>query len=147
MGAFRWTPEAVEAFEKRQAKFAAEGRVTTHRIEKTLPGVDIDAIHKNPKYRNKITVVDGIKFHSKREATRHADLVLLEKAGEISDLQRQVKFRLVVNEIAICSYIADFTYQQAGKLIVEDSKGFKTEGYKLKAKLMLACHGIAVLET
>ncbi len=99
------------------------------------------------KYRNEPQVVDGHRFPSKREARRYEALRLLERAGEISDLQLQVTFPLHVNGRKVCSYIADFVYQEDGQQVVEDCKGFRTPEYRLKAKLMLAVHGIAIKET
>ena len=98
------------------------------------------------KYGNKRTEVDGKSFASKKEAKVYQQLKLLEKAGQISDLQTQVTFRLDIDEHHICRYIADFVYIENGKRIVADAKGFKTPEYKLKKKLMLACHGIEILE-
>jgi hypothetical protein len=54
------------------------------------------------KYRNKITEIDGIKFHSQKEARRWQELKMLIKANKISDLERQVKFSLDVNGAHIC---------------------------------------------
>ena len=101
------------------------------------------------KYNAVITEVDGIRFASKKEANRWSELQLMVKAGEIRDLQRQVKFSLDVNGVHICNYIADFTYwdYRFCKTIVEDSKGKRIQPYPIKAKLMKACHGIEVFET
>lgn len=101
------------------------------------------------KYNAVITEVDGIKFHSKREATRYQELQLMERAGEIRDLKRQVKYSLDVNGVHICNYICDFQYfdYRFSKVIVEDVKGVKTDVYKQKKKLMKACHGIDIFET
>lgn len=76
-------------------------------------------------------------------------LRLLERAGKISDLKRQVSFELIPkqNGERACSYIADFTYWQDGQYVVEDCKGYRTEGYKIKRKLMLWVHGIKIHET
>jgi len=106
-------------------------------------------LQKNPKnkYRAIQTTVDGIKFHSGKEANRYLELKLLQRAGEISDLKLQIPFELWVNEIKICKYIADFAYKEKGKLVVEDSKGVLTDTYKLKKKLMKAIYNIEVLET
>lgn len=81
-------------------------------------------------------------------------MLLLERTGAIQNLQRQVKYELIpaqrvdgkVAERA-CSYIADFVYEQNGRQIVEDTKGFKTPEYRLKKKLLLYFHGIVVKET
>lgn len=100
-----------------------------------------------PKYRAVQTVVDGKKFASKKEARRYKELKLLTRAGEIAGLRCQVTFTLVVNDVHICKYIADFVYFENGKKIVEDTKGFLTKEYKLKRKLMKAVHGIEIRET
>ncbi len=73
----------------------------------------------------------------------------MEEQGEIYDLRVHPKpwFSLDVNGVHICSYAPDFTYWVKEEFVVEDVKGFLTETYKLKAKLMLACHGIEILET
>lgn len=124
---------------------------------------------KRSKYGNRKTVVDGVIFDSKKEAQRYRELLLLERAGTITDLQRQVKYVLIpaqrewVNEIYTkgtkkghfksgkvlekeCSYIADFVYIQNGAYVVEDTKGVRTEAYKIKRKLMLERYGIQIQE-
>lgn len=105
------------------------------------------------KYKSKKTDVDGITFASKKEAKRYSDLKLLEKAGIISDLQMQVKYELIpaqridgkVVERA-CAYVADFVYKEAGKTIVEDTKGVRTKDYIIKRKLLLYRYGIRIKE-
>ena len=100
------------------------------------------------KFGEKKTVVDGIKFDSGRESRRYLELKMLQKAGEIQGLRLQVPYLIVVNEKKICKYVADFVYTDTnGNEIVEDSKGFRTPEYRLKAKLMLAVHGIEIYET
>lgn len=100
------------------------------------------------KYGAKKTIVDGIKFDSKREANRYIELKLLERAGEIKNLELQPKFVLQpkyrkngkgIREIA---YIADFRYfdNRLDKLVVEDVKGVKTEVYRLKKKIVEYIH-------
>ena len=109
---------------------------------------------KKNKYRNEKITVNGIVFDSKREADRWADLNVLQRAGEISRLQRQVKYVLIPTQYdekkkvleRECSYIADFVYFKDGKLVVEDAKGFKTPEYRIKKKLMLLFHGVRVRE-
>ncbi len=106
---------------------------------------------KAPKYRNIKTVVDGITFDSIKESRRYGELKLLERSGRITGLQVQPSFRIVVNDCLICTYKADFCYttetpHAEGLLVVEDVKGFKTPVYRLKKKLMLAVHGIIVVE-
>ena len=102
---------------------------------------------KAPKYGNRRTVVDGLTFDSAKEARRYGELKLLERAGQITALELQPAFRLVVNNCLICTYKADFTYLDAEKQrIVEDVKGMKTPVYRLKKKLMLAVHGVEIFE-
>src|SRR5665213_1891634 len=97
------------------------------------------------KYGNRITKVGDLTFHSAREARRWGDLLMLERAGEISELRRQVPFPLDVNGVRATAYIADFAYRnKAGWLVVEDSKGVETEAFKIKRKLMLAVYGVQV---
>ncbi len=98
------------------------------------------------KYRNQKTVVDGAPFDSKKEAGRWCELLLLEKAGAISTLSRQVPFLIVINGVRVCKYTADFTYIENGVLVVEDAKGVRTTAYKLKKRLMKAVHGIEIHE-
>jgi hypothetical protein len=99
------------------------------------------------KFGAKKTVRDGILFHSKREADRYVDLQLLQRSGIITGLELQVKFSLDVNGVHIANYFADFRYREKGKTVVEDSKGFRTDVYGIKKKLMKACYGIEILET
>lgn len=115
------------------------------------------------KYKNKKIEVDGITFDSRKEAKRWLELRQLEQAGEITDLQRQVKFVLIPSQyidVPIdghrfekkcvereCSYKADFVYKDSfGAVCVEDSKGFKTKDYIIKRKLLLYVHGIQIKE-
>ncbi len=102
------------------------------------------------KYRNVKTVVDGITFDSKLEAKRYGELNLLERAGEIKELQLQQKFPLMSvtrqKTVALIGhYIADFTYQENGDFIVEDTKGLPTPLYKWKKKHFEA--GYQLLQT
>ena len=97
----------------------------------------------------KVTAPDGQKFDSMKEYNRYCVLKLLQRAGKISDLKRQVKFELIPKQEGelTCNYVADFTYYQNGEYIVEDVKGCKTDVYKIKKKLMLWVHGIRITET
>jgi hypothetical protein len=143
---FRMTHEQVEAHQRRIKKAADEGRVRTNVLGN--PG------EANPKNRGKRSKygaekveLEGMKFDSRKEAKRYTDLRLMEKAGDIANLKRQVPYELVVAFTLIATYKADFVYLKDGKEVVEDVKGYKTEIYKIKKKLMKACHGIEVLET
>lgn len=101
------------------------------------------------KYKNRKVERGGIQYDSKKEAARGAILELKQRAGEVSELKRQVKFTLqdsfkmpskktkqgfeTIKEIA---YIADFTYFMGGQFYIEDVKGYKTPEYKIKAKML-----------
>ena len=121
------------------------------------------------KYHSKKVTIGDEVFDSKKEAKRYQELLLLERAGEISNLQRQVKYVLIPAQKEPseqiytrgknrgyrkpgkvlereCSYVADFVYYQDGELIVEDTKGFRTKEYIIKRKLMLYMHGIRIKE-
>lgn len=106
-------------------------------------------ISYTPKYRNKKTSADGIRFDSKREANRYIELKLLERAGAIKDLRRQVPYVLINKSRygRAIKYVADFVYYEYGKLVVEDVKGVRTPVYKLKKRLMAEVYGIEVKET
>ena len=117
------------------------------------------------KYGNEKVSYDGMIFDSKKEYKRYRELLLLERAGAIHDLQRQVKFilihtqrepdrrgprggvikgKLLEKEV---SYIADFVYLDGtGKKVVEDTKGMRTKEYIIKRKLMLHIYGIKIIE-
>ena len=90
------------------------------------------------KYGNTKTVVDGMKFDSIGEANRYNDLKILERAGMINNLRFQVPFELIPKngDERPVKYIADFQYNENGKMIVEDFKGFHTKEYILKRKLL-----------
>ncbi len=117
------------------------------------------------KYHNrKVITSDGIEHASQKEANRWCELKLLERAGKIFGLQRQVKFTLIPAQYEEvieegkkpkkkllereCAYIADFVYYDAesGNLIVEDTKGVKTKDYVIKRKLMLCVHHVKIRE-
>lgn len=124
------------------------------------------------KYHSKKITRDGMTFDSLKEYRKFRELTLLEKAGEITDLKRQVEFELIpaqYEEIPtgevykrgerkgqpktkqVCveksvRYIADFTYTENGKKVVEDTKGVLTKDYILKRKMMLYFHGIKIKE-
>lgn len=111
---------------------------------------------RRSKYGAQKTEYDGIVFDSKHEAMRWRELALLQRAGEITDLQRQVKYILVpaqkdesgkIAERAV-SYVADFVYRDArsGEVVVEDAKGMHTREYIIKRKLVLYVHGIKIRE-
>ncbi len=100
------------------------------------------------KFGNIPQRVDGIFFHSKKEARHYKVLKAMQQAGIIRDLETQPKFKLDFNNVHICNYFADFQYfdNELNREIVVDVKGVKTQVYKRKKRLMLAIHGIEVEE-
>ena len=101
------------------------------------------------KYGNTKIRVDGRLFDSKAEAARWQELQLLERAGEITELERQVEYELIPKQKGerAVKYIADFRYiDHEGKTVVEDTKGVRTPVWIIKRKLMLRVHGIRVRE-
>ena len=119
------------------------------------------------KYNNKKCTVNGIIFDSRKEARRYQELLLLQRAGVIKNLQRQGKDVLIPAQYESyerygkngqeltpgkklvereCAYVADFVYLEGGKTVIEDTKGMKTKDYIIKRKLMLYIHGIRIRE-
>jgi len=94
-------------------------------------------ISKN-KYGAIKTVVDGITFHSKKEAERYKILALLESQGKINSLRLQPRIPLMVNGIKIGHYVGDFEYIHLGNKILEDVKSVatRTAVYKIKKKIL-----------
>lgn len=119
---------------------------------------------RNGKYNAQKCRIGDEVFDSKREMRRWNELIILEKAGEISGLKRQVKYILIPaqRETVIkkgvprqgkviereISYVADFVYydRKNQEVVVEDAKGFRNATYVIKRKLMLYVHGIRVRE-
>lgn len=123
---------------------------------------------KRNKYGNRKVTVDGEVFDSRHEYQRWCELRLLERAGKIHDLFRQVKFVLIPAQYEARErysqktgkrlqdgrqcveqpvyYIADFVYWEGDTMLVEDAKGVRTDAYIIKRKLMLERHGIRIRE-
>lgn len=120
------------------------------------------------KYKNRKITRNGETFDSLKEYRRYIELSLLEKAGTIQGLKRQVVFDLLpaqYEQVSIADYIkskgrkargkclersvkyvADFVYTENRKTVVEDVKGKRTKDYILKRKMMLYFHGIRIKE-
>lgn len=124
---------------------------------------------KNKYYNVKTRTSDGLVFDSTKEARRWEQLLLLQKAGKITSLERQVKYEIIPAQYETyerfskkgvrikdgqrlverkVEYVADFVYTDAesGESIVEDAKGIRTKDYIIKRKLMFAVHGIRIKE-
>jgi Protein of unknown function (DUF1064) len=106
------------------------------------------------KYGAVKTTVDGIRFHSAKEARRYQELKLLVKAGHIDSLELQPRFLLSAwrngRPVKLGEYVADFRYCLHGVVdggVVEDVKGIKTALYKWKKKHVEAQYGIVIRET
>lgn len=109
---------------------------------------------KPSKYKNVRVTIDGMTFDSAAEARRYCHLVMLQSAGRISNLTRQVSFVLAPPAVVAGKrkralvYQADFQYtDENGVTVVEDKKGMPTEAYKIKRHLMKTIHNIDILET
>lgn len=105
-----------------------------------------------PKYGNKkIKTTDGT-FDSTKEYYRYIELKDQLRKGFIKDLKRQVPFILIETQKGKTrterpvKYVADFVYDRAGDIVVEDVKGVRTKDYIIKRKLMLSVHGIEIQE-
>ena len=105
----------------------------------------------------------GNKYHaeksggyaSRKEHRRANELRLMQRAGLISDLRDQVSYELIPAQYDAkgkliersCAYVADFVYiDEKGNTVVEDTKGMRTDVYRIKRKLMLRIHGIRITE-
>lgn len=110
------------------------------------------ATKKRNKYKAKPVVVDGVRFASKLEYRRWCELVMLEKAGVITDLKRQIPFVLAPQvrfydekrAKPALRYFADFVYTENGLQVVEDAKGDQTGEFRTKRQLMISVHGIQI---
>jgi len=132
-------------------------------------GVKLEA--PRSKYGAKPLVVDGFRFDSRREAARYRELRLLEKAGQIADLELQPHYPIVVVEVwrlmrsaewvqipgdsviplIDCGrYTADFQYRDksTGAVVIEDvkSKPTRTTAYRLRKRLVEAIYGVKITE-
>ncbi len=92
---------------------------------------------------------DNITFDSKREMERYLQLKMLVRAGTIKNLELQPAFPLIVNKVKVCTYQADFRYEDLdGRDVIEDVKGARTATYRLKAKLFHAVFpALRIIET
>ena len=110
------------------------------------------------KFNAKKVTIKGETFASLAEARRWRDLTWLQRCGVIKGLERQVKYILTPKQydenhkliLRESTYIADFVYQENGKLVVEDVKGYRKgdayQLFKLKQKIMFDKYGILVRE-
>lgn len=97
------------------------------------------------KYRAVPTWVDGIRFPSKKEAARYSELKLLERAGQIRNLELQPAFDITINGVKVGTYRADFSYFTDAGRVVEDTKGMDTRLSKFKRKCVEAARGFKII--
>ena len=106
------------------------------------------ALRRNKYAARPLRCLQGLMHQSTAEARRCDELHLMEKGGLVSEIQAhpQERFRLDVNGVHVCDYLADFVYfdNERKQRVVEDVKGFQTEVSKFKLRLMEAVHGVSV---
>lgn len=125
-----------------------KGRV--HILDDDTPATASRSKYRNRRFRD----IDGLWWDSAKEYQRWQDLRLLETAGKIERLERQVRFDLLPPKPQkngkmrrAVRYVADFVYYEDGQRVVEDAKGFRNKLYELKKRLMWQLLGIEVFET
>jgi hypothetical protein len=111
---------------------------------------------RRPKFNAASTVVDGIRFDSRREAMRWLDLKLLERANQLQGLTRQVRLPIEIGgqPVRIRSagypngrrvvYVADFQYFVGAERVIEDVKGMDTPVSRLKRALVEAIYNVTI---
>jgi hypothetical protein len=115
-------------------------------------GASVEGISVASKMGNTPTTTsDNYRHASKRQASRWDDLRVMQRAGSIRNLRREVPFDPNVKGVHVCNYIADHVYEERTREglwlpIVEDVKGARTRLYLVKRALMLACYGVKIRE-
>lgn len=109
-----------------------------------IPTQKVVKRHKYNVTDKSLRTANGIVFDSRREMMRYLELLTMERAGLIRNLELQPSFELQPKyhragktERAII-YRADFQYVDCAtsETIVEDVKGYKTKEYLLKRKML-----------
>jgi hypothetical protein len=98
---------------------------------------------KKSKYRNQPTIVDGIRFASKKEAKRYHELKILKQSCRVKEFELQKSYKLAGRYRYVCDF---FVKWRNGTETVEDVKGFKTPVYKLKKAWMKDKYNIDIVE-
>lgn len=118
-----------------------------------MTAAELQTIQALPAKANKYgavrTTIHGETFHSKREALHWLVLLQRERAGEIANIKRQVRYEIIVAGEHICDYVADFTYTEirpGSGFVVVDVKGYETPEYKIKRALFRAVFGFDITE-
>ena len=121
-----------------------------------MAGVQAPPEERKEKYHNRrVVTADGLKFDSRAEYRRWLVLKAQEEMGDIANLQRQVRFPLIVNGVKVGTYTADFVYLDMvspvtvpdGRIVVEDKKGYRDARYKFRKRVFEACTGHQLRET
>lgn len=97
---------------------------------------------RHSKYRNKIIMIAGDRFHSIAEAAQWIMLLDWQAKGIISDLRRQVKYEFRCG----VKYFADFVFKEKGRFVIQDVKGMRSREFVIKAKLMRSEYGVIIDE-
>lgn len=111
-------------------------------------------VSKRTKFNNRKVSYEGLEFDSRAEFNTWRDLELQQRAGQISELRRQVPFPLYAfahfaQREQVAEYVADFVYTRAGVLVVADRKSAMTRKlplFRLKAKMFAANYGFDITE-
>jgi hypothetical protein len=102
------------------------------------------------KYNAKKTEVNGRTFDSAAEAERAVELQWLLELGQITDLRYQVPFELIPDQDGerAVFYRADLVYRRVAddSMVIEDVKGFRTDAFRIKRKLMKFVHNLTIVE-
>jgi hypothetical protein len=116
-------------------------------------------VEKKSKYHNEKVVFHNIKFDSKKEANRYAELLLLRQSGEVSKIELQPRFDYEIHYqrpakeihfggslVKTAFYKADFrVFYRDGRVEVEDVKGTSTAIFRRKQKIIEKLYGIEIL--
>jgi len=130
-----WPSDASGAFRQ-------SSEVHLRQLSAEAKAVVAEMAGKVNKYHNRSVVIDGLSFDSRAEAARWCELRLMERAGEISDLQVHPVYTLAEGFRnrsgqwrGPITYEADFAYVEGGQQVVEDVKGVRTAAFQIKRKL------------
>lgn len=95
------------------------------------------------KYRAVKTVVDGIKFDSKKEAAYYVKLKIDMASGAVKYFLRQVPFHLPGGKRYVCDFMV---VDSEGQIEFTDIKGKITPVYALKKSIVEATYPIKIKE-
>lgn len=106
---------------------------------------------KPSKFGNIKTDYEGDSYDSRSEARYAKQLDTLKNAKNdaqrVVKWERQIKYPFELNGVNMGHYRLDFLVEYAdGRIEHVDVKGVRTPVYSLKKKMMLAFHGIKIIE-